>query len=69
MCGISGSVTNAPLTQGLIEKIHQLQHHRGPDGMGEAEYITPNSQIITLLHQRLAIIDLEYGVQPMEDVE
>jgi len=67
VCGISGSVTNKPLGSQRIKRIHQVQFHRGPDGNGEKTYETENFKNVTLLHQRLAIVDIKYGSQPMED--
>lgn len=69
MCGISGSITNNPLEPDFIKRIHRIQLHRGPDGNGETWYDAQNFQSVTLLHQRLAIVDVKHGVQPMEDVD
>ena len=69
MCGISGGVTNAPLSSEIIDKVHQIQFHRGPDSNGQEKYQCLNSQTLTMLHQRLAIIDINHGQQPMEDKE
>jgi asparagine synthase (glutamine-hydrolysing) len=69
MCGISGSVTNRVLPQSTVDKVHKIQHHRGPDGKGTKQYKTMDFKHITLLHQRLSIIDIEGGSQPMEDTK
>ena len=64
MCGIAGLVLNSSsenLSQ-LIEKMIQIQSHRGPDGKG-IFYDSSNS--LALAHARLAIIDLSSGHQPM----
>lgn len=69
MCGIIGSVTNSPLLQGTIDALHDIQKYRGPDGFGQFNEITENQKYLTFLHQRLAIIDLNDGIQPMTDTE
>ena len=59
MCGIAGFV-NLPDVQGAKEKMLGTLIRRGPDG--EGEFACPDC---TLLHRRLAVIDLEGGSQPM----
>jgi asparagine synthase (glutamine-hydrolysing) len=64
MCGISGifNYQFGPV-QGLekkLEVMNTLQKHRGPDGEG-----VWLNQFIGFSHQRLSIIDLEHGKQPM----
>lgn len=44
----------------IAERIKQVLHHRGPDQSGV--YITND---VTLIHTRLAVIDVEKGTQPM----
>ena len=60
MCGIAGMIslqTNETTTQKML----QTMHHRGPDGRG-----VYSDQNCTLLHCRLAVIDLDRGKQPMK---
>ncbi|MBC3765016.1 asparagine synthase (glutamine-hydrolyzing) [Neptunicella marina] len=64
MCGICGIVA-VPEKIGIndssaIEKMMQAMFHRGPDGKGVFR-----SDGILLGHQRLAVIDIEHGKQPM----
>ncbi len=57
MCGIAGSV-NYP----ALQNSHRLMEHRGPDSFGVWQ-----QGDVTLLHRRLAILDLSpAGHQPME---
>ncbi|MBE2255810.1 MAG: asparagine synthase (glutamine-hydrolyzing) [Ignavibacteria bacterium] len=65
MCGISGIFMYSNVIDKLkseIERITNLQKHRGPDGFGY--YV---SDKVALGHRRLSIIDLELGVQPMSN--
>lgn len=64
MCGITGIINYDDINVDLVslEKMNLAQHHRGPDGneiysMGR----------VAFGHNRLAIIDLEGGVQPIVD--
>ena len=63
MCGISGiisSKTFEPAQRQAIREMARIQHHRGPDSTGFAEY--PN---VLLAHNRLSLIDLhERSNQP-----
>jgi asparagine synthase (glutamine-hydrolysing) len=68
MCGIVGSITNNLHSNSLISKLHNIQKHRGPDGIGEYISVLPSKRVVTLLHQRLSIIDLTDGSQPMSDL-
>lgn len=62
MCGISGIIFH-PQASTLIEKMVQVQQHRGPDGTG---IFRSNDNLSALGHNRLSIIDLsEQGKQPM----
>src|SRR3954470_8803430 len=65
MCGIAGwfdtTGERAPERASLVAMSNAIAH-RGPDGKGL--YIRPG---IGLAHRRLAVIDLETGMQPMED--
>lgn len=63
MCGIFGIVTDGrelPVAVGEARAALLTLAHRGPDGRGE--HVTPTAY---LGHQRLAIIDLAGGEQPM----
>lgn len=65
MCGIAGQFRFAPVKSvrpGLIEKMIQIQNHRGPDDRGSYQ-----DKNIALGHVRLSIIDLSRaGQQPMK---
>ncbi|MFN5173578.1 MAG: asparagine synthase (glutamine-hydrolyzing) [Holosporaceae bacterium] len=70
MCGIGGIYLNdkgqLPLRQHL-EKMLDIQHHRGPDGRG---LWLNDSQRLGLCHNRLAILDLsDNGRQPMHSAD
>ncbi len=58
MCGIFG--LNQSKDQNFIKKFVELQNHRGPDAKN---YYLNNE--VTLIHNRLSILDLQYGDQPM----
>ncbi|MFA6568407.1 MAG: asparagine synthase (glutamine-hydrolyzing) [Victivallales bacterium] len=61
MCGISGFLNYFnPDAQHLLEKMNQILFHRGPDG--GAVFLENGTGFA---HRRLAIIDLETGIQPM----
>jgi asparagine synthase (glutamine-hydrolysing) len=63
MCGIVGIVDlngERPIARELIERMNQVQHHRGPDETGV--HLDPG---VALGHKRLSIIDLANGQQPM----
>jgi asparagine synthase (glutamine-hydrolysing) len=62
MCGIAGAMSRsgAAVEVGLLDRLGAAQAHRGPDGRG---HYTQDS--IGLAHQRLAIIDLVTGDQPL----
>ena len=57
MCGIAGLVGKTDA--GVVERLLDALAHRGPDGQG-----TYVSGPCTLLHTRLAIVDLSTGDQP-----
>ncbi len=64
MCGIAGlfDVTGQrEFEPGLVARMNQVQHHRGPDEQGQ--YLRPG---VALAHKRLSIIDLSSGQQPMQ---
>jgi len=64
MCGICGifNFNGEPVDRGLLSKMTQVMHHRGPDG--EGSYI---AQGVGLGHRRLSIIDLAGGSQPISN--
>jgi asparagine synthase (glutamine-hydrolysing) len=68
MCGISGilSTTLSPINNltHQLRVMNSLQAHRGPDA--QTHWANKN-ECIGLAHQRLSIIDLETGNQPMSD--
>lgn len=64
MCGISG-IVGENWTRAQLDAMIGAQTHRGPDDTGV--YVEPG--IIGLGHNRLSIIDLETGHQPMESAD
>ena len=66
MCGIAGIYNINNNSIGNLNKklqvFHKLQNHRGPDGKGEW---SNQKESIGFAHQRLSIIDIEGGNQPM----
>lgn len=63
MCGICGYLhfdSTRPVSLPILKRMSEKVIHRGPDGQGF--HIKDN---IALAHQRLAIIDLSSGHQPM----
>ncbi len=68
MCGIAGiiSLASDPIEnlQQKLEVMDHLQRHRGPDGRGF--WMHPTNRV-GFTHQRLSIIDLKTGDQPMQD--
>lgn len=61
ICGILGQVGSiGKREQGIVEAMKARIRHRGPDGEGSHV-----SKYAALGHQRLAIIDIEHGRQPM----
>src|SRR5438309_6085740 len=61
MCGIAGKLsTTEPVGRGLIEKMCAVVEHRGPDSRGV--YLDDG---VGLGIQRLRVIDLETGDQPI----
>lgn len=62
MCGIFAAV-GVPVTPERID----IVAHRGPDGRGWRDYVSPGGPVV-LGHRRLAIIDTsDAGLQPMMD--
>ncbi len=68
MCGIAGALSmshdKVPQLERSLEVMAKLQAHRGPDGQGEW---TSRDSRVGFAHQRLTIIDLKTGAQPMSD--
>jgi len=67
MCGIAGLYnfhSSAPASRSVLESLARRMSHRGPDGEG-FHLDGP----LGLAHRRLAIIDLEGGVQPMSTAD
>jgi asparagine synthase (glutamine-hydrolysing) len=64
MCGIAGAVSNCEVSElrAQVERAVHLQTHRGPDATG----LWCGSGAV-LGHNRLSIIDLSGGAQPMVD--
>ena len=63
MCGIFGTFNSSGLTElekECFESHFHLQHHRGPDGIGQ--YADQN---VLMGMVRLSIIDVEHGWQPL----
>lgn len=63
MCGISGFLhydKSRPVSLSALQRMSEAVKHRGPDGQGL--YAKGN---LAMAHQRLAIIDLSSGDQPM----
>ena len=62
MCGISGFMyfDGAPVDEGIIRAMSDVQQHRGPDQSGV--YLGSG---VALGHRRLSIIDLSSGKQPL----
>jgi len=61
MCGIFASVGRS-LSQVSIERVLHTLQHRGPDGSGT---FVDEAGELTLLHTRLAVIDITTGDQPL----
>jgi asparagine synthase (glutamine-hydrolysing) len=67
MCGIAGVFhhrSRAPVELDTLERMAHRLRHRGPDGFGFFR-----DGPVGFAHRRLAIIDLEGGVQPMKTPE
>ncbi len=63
MCGIAGLILSsgaAPPDPSVLSRLINSMHHRGPDGSGHAVVGR-----VALLHNRLSIIDLVSGDQPL----
>ena len=68
MCGIGGVLSLhgqiVPALSERLQRMNDLQAHRGPDG--EGRWVHPFG-IVGLAHRRLSIIDVAMGAQPMRD--
>jgi asparagine synthase (glutamine-hydrolysing) len=64
MCGIAGwaGLPDAPPDEGLLDRMADALAHRGPDGRGRY-----GAGDVGMRHNRLSIIDLETGDQPIEN--
>lgn len=60
MCGICGIIGKSREKEQVLERMMQVIQHRGPDGSGA--YLSRDA---ALGFQRLSIIDLDHGMQPM----
>ncbi|HBB35144.1 MAG TPA: asparagine synthase (glutamine-hydrolyzing) [Cyanobacteria bacterium UBA8803] len=60
ICGILGSATEQLARTSIVKGMMASLAHRGPDGEG-----IHTERLFSFGHQRLAIIDLAYGQQPM----
>ncbi|ABW67266.1 asparagine synthase (glutamine-hydrolyzing) [Desulfosudis oleivorans] len=68
MCGISGIITRSLAENQVLarlERMGQLQRHRGPDDRREQVFDGPEDRRIGLGLARLSILDLETGMQPI----
>lgn len=70
MCGIAGAIqlnnTKINNLQTILKVMNQLQLHRGPDS--QQIWMREEKENIGFAHQRLSIIDLSTGNQPMTDI-
>lgn len=68
MCGIAGIFNikreRYPNLSRHLNVMNHLQKHRGPDGQSHWKH---ENEFIGFAHQRLKIIDLQTGAQPMQD--
>jgi len=63
MCGIAGVMTpGSPPDPGVLDRLAEALAHRGPDGRGR--HVAAN---VGMVQNRLSIIDLEGGRQPILD--
>jgi len=63
MCGIAGLILSSgaePPGPGVLSRLINALHHRGPDGTGHAVIGR-----VALVHNRLSIVDLVSGDQPL----
>lgn len=66
MCGFAGIFeygrANGSVSAGLVIRMRDTLIHRGPDG--EGVWVSPDRRV-GMGHRRLAIVDIEHGMQPM----
>lgn len=65
ICGIIGPDLNEPATHARVLAMNRVLTHRGPDDEGFYFSSSNNCMRAALGHQRLSIVDLEGGHQPM----
>ena len=63
MCGIFG-IINLKIEEKYLSNLIKIMNHRGPDESGYYKDINDESLVI-LGHNRLSILDIENGSQPM----
>lgn len=68
LCGIIGLLSCSSVEQKQIASLSSHQKHRGPDEQNSIILTAQNYNII-LSHQRLSILDIEAGHQPMADCD
>ena len=67
MCGIAGAFSIKPLDQARIAQCQSLMLARGPDGHSVTEIDLARQGVVTFLHSRLSIVDLDSrSDQPFE---
>ena len=66
MCGIIGlfNIQNEEKMRSEALKMVQKIRHRGPDWSGSY-----NDEYCVLMHERLSIVDVEHGAQPLYDIK
>jgi len=67
MCGIAGLIISGGRDHGgrVLRDMAKAIVHRGPDDQGFFETVLADEKYVGLAHQRLSIIDLDTGHQPM----
>lgn len=68
MCGIIGLVTIDEINIDHVNNLSIIQNHRGPDETNH-KIINIDKYNLVLSHQRLSIVDLKNGTQPMSDYD
>ncbi|WP_320177820.1 asparagine synthase (glutamine-hydrolyzing) [Roseovarius pacificus] len=66
MCGIAGWIGSPELPSNTLRAMCERMAHRGPDSHGEAFLPHAGGGLAALGHNRLSIIDLSGGAQPMK---
>ncbi len=70
MCGVSGIISRQLTSgeiRGRLERMGSLQKHRGPDDSDE-QVFSSDDTLVGLGFVRLAILDLETGMQPVVSI-